>query len=104
MIARFWRGIVEESKADDFFSYVLQTGVKALRAAEGNKEVLVLRRSSEGLAEFVMISLWESFDAIKRFAGEDVEKAVYFPKDKDFLINPESKVRHYEVLYKSKSQ
>lgn len=101
MISRIWRGVVEESKADKFFDYVLQTGVKSLRATEGNQGVLVLRRVSEGYAEFVLISLWESFDAIRRFAGEDVEKAVYFPKDKDFLVKLESKVQHFEVLYKS---
>jgi heme-degrading monooxygenase HmoA len=104
MIARFWRGVVEESKADEFFSYVLQTGVKSLCATKGNQGVLVLRHSGEGYVEFVLISLWESFDAIRRFTGEDVEKAVYFPKDKDFLIKPESRVRHYEVLYKCKNQ
>ena len=100
MIARFWQGVVEESKADEFFSFMLQTGVKALQATKGNQGVLVLRRSSEGHVEFVLISLWESFDAIRRFAGKDVEKAVYFPKDKDLLVKLEPKVQHYEVLYK----
>jgi len=100
MIVRIWRGVVEESKADKFFNYMLQTGVKGLRSTKGNQGVLVLRHVSEGYAEFLLISLWESFDAIRRFAGNDVDKAVYYPEDKDFLIKLEPRVQHYEVLYK----
>ena len=49
-------------------------------------------------AEFVFISLWESYDAIHRFAGEDIDKAVYYPRDTDFLVELEPNVTHFEVL------
>jgi hypothetical protein len=42
--------------------------------------------------------LWESFDAIRRFAGEDYEKAHYYPEDRDFLLELEPFVEHYDVL------
>ena len=77
-----------------------QTGVKDLQATQGNRGVYVLRRVDDARAEFIFISLWESFDAIRRFAGEDVERAVYYPRDKDFLAELESKVTHFEVLVK----
>jgi heme-degrading monooxygenase HmoA len=57
-----------------------------------------LRRVSGGEAEFTLISLWESWDAIKAFAGPDHERAVYYPEDKSFLLHLDPKVRHYEVL------
>ena len=44
------------------------------------------------------MSLWESMEAIRRFAGADVEKAVYYPKDTEFLLELEPKVVHDEVL------
>ena len=57
----------------------------------------VLQRVIDGRAEFVLISLWDSLEAVRRFAGPDVEKAVFYPEDKDFLVELESKVSHYQV-------
>lgn len=98
MIARIWRGVTEESKADEFFDYMLRTGVKDLRATEGNLGALVLRQVNQGHAEFLLISLWKSLDAIRRFAGDDIDKAVYHSEDKKYLNKLEPKVVHYEVL------
>ena len=101
MIARIWHGILKrKSDTDEFADYVMQTGVKGVQATEGNRGVYVLKHVDEERAEFLFISLWESFDAIRRFAGEDVEKAVYHPKDKEFLLELEPKVKHFEVLVK----
>jgi len=98
MIARIWKGVTPESKADRYLGYMTATGVKDLRATEGNQGVYVLRRIDGDQAEFTFISLWESFDAIKRFAGEEIDRAVYYPEDKDYLLALEPKVIHHEVL------
>jgi hypothetical protein len=45
-----------------------------------------------------LISLWESWDAIKAFAGADYERAVYYPEDERFLRHLDPEVQHYEVL------
>src|SRR5216684_270653 len=98
MIARIWRGVTPESKADSYVSYLKKTGVKQYRSTKGNRGVYVLRRVIDGRAEFVLISLWDSMEAVRRFAGPDVEKAVFYPEDKDFLVELESKVSHYQVM------
>jgi heme-degrading monooxygenase HmoA len=98
VIARIWHGITPESKAQQYLDYLTATGVKDYRAIDGNRGVLVLRRISDGRADFLLISLWESFDAIRKFAGAEVDKAVYYPEDKEYLLEFEPKVAHYEVL------
>jgi len=99
MIMRIWHGVTLESKGDAYFDYIMETGVKMYRSLEGNRGVYVLRRIKNGRAEFFLLSLWDSFDSIKKFAGPDIEKAVYcFPEDKDFLLEMEPNVIHYEVL------
>ena len=98
MIARIWRGETPESKADQYFDYLMATGLKDYRETEGNQGTLVLRRVHDGHAEFVLFSLWESWDAIHQFAGDDIEKAVYYPEDPEYLLTLEPKVEHYEVL------
>jgi hypothetical protein len=98
MIARIWQGATPEAKAEQYLDYLHQTGVKDLQATAGNQGVYVLRRMSNGQAEFTLISLWKSWEAIRRFAGDAVERAVYYPADRDYLLSLSPQVQHYEVL------
>ena len=97
MIARLWRGAVRPERGDAYAVYLDRTGVRECRATPGNQGVWVLRRNLPDQTEFLFISLWESYDAIKRFAGEDVEQAHYYPEDRDYLLSLEPTVTHYEV-------
>ena len=96
MIARVWRGVTPAEKAKQYLDYLLQTGLKDYRATPGNQGVQVLHRTYDNKTEFVLISFWESFDAIRAFAGDDIEKAVYYPEDRAFLLTLEPTVTHYE--------
>lgn len=98
MIARIWHGITPESKAAEYFDLLMKDGVENYRSTPGNRGVQVLRRIRGGEAEFLLISFWESIDAVKGFAGPDIEKAVYYPEDKQFLVELEPTVKHYDVL------
>ena len=70
-------------------------------ARDDNRGVLVLRRLDGEQAEFLLITLWESWEAIKRFAGDDVERSVYYPEDDAYLLEREAHVTHYEVMGES---
>ncbi|UCF18627.1 MAG: antibiotic biosynthesis monooxygenase [Gemmatimonadota bacterium] len=98
MIARTWHGAVPAEKADAYFDYLLQTGVPGLKGTKGNLGVYVLRRIEGSRAHFFMISLWESREAIRAFAGDDIERARYYPEDAEFLLALQPQVTHYEVL------
>jgi heme-degrading monooxygenase HmoA len=98
MIARSWRGITREADKDTYFAYLQKTGLPDYANTKGNRGVWVLRRVRDGIAEFLLISLWDSYDAIRAFAGPDFEKAVYYPEDTKFLLELEPNVSHYEVL------
>ena len=97
MIARVWRGVVPADRGDAYAAYLDRTGVHDCRATPGNRGVLVLRREEPGETEFVFISLWESLDVIRGFAGSDVERARYYPEDRSFLLSLAPTVQHYEV-------
>ena len=98
MIARTWHGAVPADKADAYFDYLLRTGVPDLKATAGNVGVYVMRRIEGRQAHFFMISLWESRRDIRAFAGDDVERARYYPEDAAYLLELEPHVTHYEVL------
>ncbi len=104
MIARAWHGRTPDHLADEYFEYIKKTGVKGYKSTEGNRGVFALKRSKNGVSEFHLITLWDSFEAIKRFSGPDVEKAVYFPDDKKYLLEFEPCVDHFEVLLASETK
>jgi len=96
-IARIWRGVTLEERAEEYMDYLVETGLKDYRAVPGNQGVQVLRRTYEGKTEFLLISYWESYEAIRAFAGDDLEQSVYYAKDEEFLLEKEPKVVHYVV-------
>ena len=98
MIARVWHGMVLEEQADAYHAYLLRTGVPDLQATPGNRGVYVLRQVEGPHAHFVLMSLWDSLEAIRAFAGDDVERARYYPEDASYLLELEPAVTHYEVL------
>jgi heme-degrading monooxygenase HmoA len=100
MIARTWHGVTDASKADEYLDYLNNTGVAAYRKTQGNLGLYVLRRIEGNKAHFLLLTLWESEDAIKRFAGSNIEKAKYYPIDEQFLLELEPTVTHYEVMVK----
>lgn len=98
MIARIWHGVTPAAKADEYVQFLNRTGVRDYRATEGNLSVHVLRRIEGDESHFLIMTLWESEEAIKKFAGEAVEQARYYPEDREFLLEFEEKVTHYQVV------
>lgn len=100
MIARVWHGVTPIEKADGYAEYLVDSdlGVRAYRAIRGNRGVSLLRRVEGNRVHFLLISLWESADAIREYTGPEMERARYFSYDRECLVEPESNVAHYEVL------
>lgn len=98
MIARIWRGAVRTEDADAYARYIRDTGFAEYGRTEGNRGAWMLRRDDGGQTEFLTLSMWASREAIKAFAGEDIEAAVLYPEDEQYLIGGESSIAHYEVV------
>jgi heme-degrading monooxygenase HmoA len=58
----------------------------------------VVRLDDADRTEFITLSLWDSVDAIRAFAGDDIEAAVLYPEDARYLVGGESTVTHYQVV------
>ena len=58
----------------------------------------MLRRDDGDRTEFITYSMWDSVDAIRGFAGEDIEAAVHYPEDERYLIEQDDRVWHYEIV------
>jgi heme-degrading monooxygenase HmoA len=97
VIARIWKGAVRRSDGDTYGEYIEQTGLAGYAETPGNRGAWMLRRDVGERTEFLTFTLWESLDAVKAFAGDDYETAVYYPEDDKFLIERDLKCAHYEV-------
>jgi heme-degrading monooxygenase HmoA len=79
MIARIWRGAVRRDDADTYAEYISDTGMAEYRSTPGNQGAWMLRRDVGDRAEIITFSLWDSRDSIKAFAGDNIDKAVFYP-------------------------
>jgi heme-degrading monooxygenase HmoA len=97
VIARTWRGWTRREDAEAYVAYLEQTGMKEYRATRGNRGAWIMRRDDGERTEFVTLTFWDSLDAVKGFAGDDVERAVFYPEDDRFLVEREETVRHWAL-------
>ena len=98
MIARTWKGTVRRADAEKYADYIRETGFGEYGQTPGNRGAWMLRRDEGDRTEFITLSLWESEDAIRAFAGDDIEAAVLYPEDELYLIDGESTVTHHQVV------
>ena len=101
MIARLWHGRVPSSKAEAYRAFLNARAIPDYRSIPGNLSVHVLERREGDVTHFITLTFWESLDAIRKFAGEDLERAKYYPEDAGFLLEFEPGVVHYDVAGKS---
>ena len=98
MIARIWRGWTAREDADAYVQYMEEIAAPDSLGTPGNRGFSVLHRADGDREEFLTISLWESLDVIRAFAGDDIERAVFYPEDDRYLIDRDEHVTHYEVV------
>ena len=99
MIARTWRGWVRTEDRAAYVDYIERTGMAEYRSTPGNQGAWMLARDlGDGRTEIVTLSFWASVDAIRGFAGEDIERAVFYPEDDRYLVDRETTVTHHEVV------
>jgi heme-degrading monooxygenase HmoA len=98
VIARIWRGWVRAEDRDAYVSYIDDTGIAHYRRTPGNLGAWMLTRDlGDGRAEIVTLSFWDSLEAIRGFAGDDISRAVFYPEDDHYLVDRETAVTHYTV-------
>lgn len=99
MIIRMWKRSTKRTDSDAYFDYLKETGLKEYEETPGNLGVYVLRRDYDDKTEFLLLSHWESMEAIEAFAGPVFDKAVFYPDDNNFLVEFDKHVTHYQVLH-----
>ena len=96
-----WHGRVPTSKAQAYRVFVNARAIPDYQSVDGNLSVHILERQEGDVTHFITLTFWRDMESIKGFAGEDVEAAKYYPEDKEYLLEFEPTVVHYEVVGQS---
>jgi heme-degrading monooxygenase HmoA len=98
MIARIWRGETKREDAAEYVAVLRETGVRDYRGIDGNCGVWVFTRPRDEHVEFTVLTLWRSLDSISQFAGEDIDRARYYPQDERYLLSLPRQVEHFDCV------
>jgi hypothetical protein len=97
MIARLWKGWTTLENADAYERLLREKVLPGLQQIDGYRGGYVLRKDGDQEVEFAVLNLFESFDALRMFAGPDYEIPVFEPEARLLLSKVEPIARHYEV-------
>ena len=101
MITRMWHGRVPTAKASAYRKFLNARAIPDYRSVDGNLGVFILERPEGDETHFITLTHWDDLASVKAFAGEDPEVAKYYDEDKDFLLEFERNVVHYDVVGRS---
>ena len=96
-IARIWRGRTPLALADAYRQYLFDAGVRKIAAIPGNRGVQMMMRRTAQEAEFMVVSYWDTIEAVQAFAGPAYEQVRDLPRDDEFLIAKETQARHFDL-------
>ena len=99
MIVRLWHGRVKASQGDEYEAFMKERAAPDYGSVDGLQKLLFLRKNEADVAHFLLITHWDSMESVKKFAGEQPEKAKYYPEDSQFLLEKEETSTLYEVFY-----
>jgi heme-degrading monooxygenase HmoA len=98
IVTRIWHGRTRAADADAYLAYLVETGVADYRQTPGNLSVEIWRRVEAEICHFWTVTKWENYESIKKFAGDDFEKARYYEEDARYLLEFEPRVMHCETF------
>src|SRR5262249_31963803 len=98
VIVRAWRGYASLATSDAYSRHLLETVRPKLEALRGFRGLYLLSRRLPSEVEYEVLTIWDSMEAIRAFAGEHLERAVVEPEAAAVLTRFDHEVRHYEVI------
>jgi len=99
MIVRTWHGRTTLSDADAYEAFMARRAAPDYGSVEGLKQLFFTRRDEGDIAHFLLITVWDSMDAVKAFAGDDPAKAKYYPEDDRYLLEKEDCSLNHRVFF-----
>jgi heme-degrading monooxygenase HmoA len=101
MIIRSWKAMALEKNVEAYARHFSGSVLPELRRIPGHKGAYVLKKNEGGGVELVVLTLWDTMDAIRGFAGKNADQAVVDPAAEAVLESFDRTVQHFEVVLAS---
>ncbi len=98
-IMRLWHGEVAIEKADEYEKFMIDRAAPDYGSIEGLVKIYFQRKNEKTKAHFLLVTIWDSIESVKKFAGDNPEIAKYYSEDDDYLLEKEEHVSMYEIFY-----
>ena len=99
MIVRTWRCQAHTAQADAYYRYLTGTVFASLTTIDGHRGAYLLRREFDDQVEFLAVTFWDSYEAIKQYAGDTLDTAVVKPEAQAMLSAYDTFVHHYTIAH-----
>jgi len=101
MIMRSWKARALPRNVEAYAQHLRDSVLPALRTIPGHQGAYLLKRDAGASVELVVLTLWESMDALHQFAGNAADEAVVEPAAQAVLESFDLLVQHYDVVVSS---
>ncbi len=98
-IMRLWHGEVAIEKADEYEKFMIEKAAPDYGSVDGLLKLYFQRKNENKIAHFLLVTIWDSLESIKKFAGPEPDLAKYYPEDDAFLLEKEKYTSMYDVFY-----
>ncbi len=98
-IMRLWHGKVAIEKADEYENFMVEKAAPDYSSVEGLQKLYFQRKNEKDIAHFLLVTIWDSLEAVTKFAGDNAEIAKYYPEDDSFLLEKEKYVSMYQIFF-----
>ncbi len=99
MVERHWKGIAKKEKAQEYIDHLKNSTFRKLKEISGFVSASILTRDLPDGVEFLIVTKWKTFDAIKQFAGEKIDIAVVPKRVQLMMLRYDEYVSHYEINF-----
>lgn len=97
MIARLWSARTTPAQTPAYIEHLKKKVLPILQKVDGYAGAMLLKREETDTVEIIVITQWNSLEAIRVFAGADMEEAVVADEAAALLTWFDRCVRHYDI-------
>jgi heme-degrading monooxygenase HmoA len=101
MIERHWKGIARRERANEYVIHLQSDTFKELAAIDGFISAKILEKNAKEGIEFLVVTVWKDDDAIRQFAGSNIEMAVVPKQVREMMVSHDKTVQHYKLIFET---
>ncbi len=99
MILRTWHGRTKLEDADAYETFMIERAAPDYSSVPGLNQTIFTRRDEGDIAHFLLVTIWDTIEAVQKFAGDNPAKAKYYPEDEVFLLEKEASSLNHQVFF-----